>query len=383
MTDTSLTGSLLGGRYRLEAPIGRGGMGEVYRATDERVGREVAVKLFRPGAGDGEGHRWGREVSTLARLTHPNLVTLYDAGEDQERVYLVMQLVEGDSLAALCVDRSLDPDKVAAVGTSLAEALAYIHEAGVVHRDVKPANVLVDGTGRAYLADFGVVRLVDGSRLTATGLLIGTASYVAPEQVRGEEAGPAADVYALGLVLLECLTGVREYEGAPLTVATQRLSRPPNIPDWLTPDWAALLRDMTASEPEQRPSADDVALRLTRLGTADPTSRSDAESSPTRHLTRPTPVTEPARMAGRTRTIRSQWSRAGEQLAEVKGRRLYAVLAAGLAALVILILIALPGGKPADQPRPDEAGAPGKPAGRPLPPQIQQDFRELKKAVTP
>jgi eukaryotic-like serine/threonine-protein kinase len=246
------------GRYHLEALIGRGGMGVVYRALDARLDRLVAVKVLRDTAGADDA-RFQAEVRTLARFVHPNLVRLLDAGEYHGEPYLVMDLVEGPTLAQRQSSGRLSQAEVANVAVGIASALAYVHTAGIVHRDVKPANVLLDRDGVAHLADFGIARLVDTTGLTAAGSAVGTPAYLAPEQVQGLAVTAAADVYALGLVLLECLTGRRAFEGTPTEVAAARLSRDPNIPPELDPQWRALLQSMTTRDPTMRMTAIEVA----------------------------------------------------------------------------------------------------------------------------
>ncbi|MER6980014.1 serine/threonine-protein kinase, partial [Streptomyces carpinensis] len=239
--------------------IGSGGMADVYEGVDTRLRRSVAVKVFRPGADPRTEDRLTAEAVLLARLQHPGLVTVYDAGRDGDRTYLVMQLVKGPTLRSLLACRALPERRVADVGAALARALAHVHRAGIVHRDVKPSNILLDAAGRPHLADFGIARLADATRHTAPDVLLGTAAYLAPEQVEGKRVGPAADVYALGLVLLECLKGELEYQGTALEAAIARLHRPPEVPTWFPSDLATLLRAMTAQDPEARPAAEQCA----------------------------------------------------------------------------------------------------------------------------
>ncbi|MGM1062873.1 serine/threonine-protein kinase [Saccharothrix sp. Mg75] len=246
---------LLAGRYRVDGLLGTGGVADVHRAWDVRLARPVAVKVFRPGEDLAAGRRFDVEVTTLAGLSHPALVEVHDAGHDDGRAFVVLRLVEGGTLRDRVEEGPLDADEVRELGARLADALDHVHGHGVVHRDVKPSNVLLDRDGTAFLADFGLARLVDSTRLTRADQVVGTAAYLAPEQVRGHEVGPAADVYALGLVLLECLTGRREYEGGDVEAAVARLHRPPRVPDDLPGDLAALLRRMTATDPDARPSA--------------------------------------------------------------------------------------------------------------------------------
>ncbi|WP_460108227.1 serine/threonine-protein kinase [Streptomyces sp. YKOK-J1] len=256
---------VLSGRYRLGARIGSGGMADVYEGLDTRLERPVAVKVFRPGPGPQTEDRLTAEAVLLAGLQHPGLVTVYDSGREDDRTYLVMQLVEGPTLHSLLGGGTLPERRVTALGASLARALAHVHRADIVHRDVKPSNVLLDSAGEPHLADFGIARLADATRQTAPDVLTGTAAYLAPEQVEGGYVGPPTDVYALGLVLLECLKGGLEYPGTPLEAAVARLLRAPEIPTWVSPDLAALLRAMTAKDPEARPDAGQCARTLAAL----------------------------------------------------------------------------------------------------------------------
>jgi serine/threonine protein kinase len=258
---------LLDGRYRVGQRLGGGAVAEVYRALDERLQRQVAVKLFRGDAAE-ELQRHEAEMRTLARLDHPSLVAVYDAGTDDttHQPYLVMQLVEGSTLSDEMRDGPLPADRTARYGAALADALGYVHEQGFVHRDIKPANVLISADGRVHLADFGIARLVDSSHVTKTGEVLGTPAYFAPEQVSGDPVGPPADVYALGMVLLECLSGQRAFEGTAMEVAMARLSRDPEIPTWISPGWRTLLTAMTARQPADRPAATDVATTLRNIG---------------------------------------------------------------------------------------------------------------------
>ena len=277
---------LLSGRYLLGELLGRGGMGDVYRATDQVLARQVAVKVFRPDVSDDALHlRHQSEARVLAGLNHPGLVAVYDIGTQDEQPFLVMELVEGETLAQLIRRGPLEPRHAASLGGQLAASLQAIHDAGVIHRDVKPANVMVraadDGTPwRTKLTDFGIARLVDGTRLTSTGLLLGTAQYLSPEQTIGETVSYPSDVYALGLVLLECLTGGPAFPGVGIETAVVRLTRQPEVPVALGGQWGALLAAMTAREPEDRPTAGEVAATLDGL-TADARPRSAGFASVT------------------------------------------------------------------------------------------------------
>jgi hypothetical protein len=219
-------------RYRLLEQIGAGGHGSVWIARDERARELVAVKRIPIGADDpDERERIEREGRAAALLSHPAIVALYDAGEDLDACYLVSELVEGASLARLYRERSLGDDEVLAIGAALADALAHAHERGVVHRDVKPANVIVPsprrGAGReappAKLTDFGIARVAGEQELTRTGDVIGTLAYMAPEQAEGLPAGPAADLFSLALTLYEGLTGSNPLRGRTIAATARRV----------------------------------------------------------------------------------------------------------------------------------------------------------------
>ncbi|MGW5366164.1 serine/threonine-protein kinase [Actinopolymorpha pittospori] len=278
---------VLGGRYELCSQIGQGGMAEVYRAHDRVLDREVAVKLLRQASVESHDRaRFADEARMLGRLSHPGLVTVLDAATSEEEPYLVMELVKGPSLADCCRGVTLEPTRVAAIGAQLADALNYAHDNGIVHRDVKPANVLLGEDDRALLTDFGIAKLLsDSTGYTATGTAVGTAAYLAPEQVRGENVTLATDVYSLGLVLLEALTGERAYGGSPTEAALARLTTPPALPPTLPAGWHDLLRAMMALDPADRPSTVQIgdALRQLAAGVepsvAVPTGKSDVRAT--------------------------------------------------------------------------------------------------------
>jgi serine/threonine protein kinase len=273
----SEVGSILAGRYRIDAVIGRGGMATVYRATDEALGRTVALKVFRTDLADADDvRRQQEEIRLIAGLNHFALVTLFDAIADDSsgehgRAFIVMQYVDGTDLRLRLNEGPLDSRTVAMVGADLAEALAYVHDRGVVHRDIKPANILLPNrenevTGpQAMLADFGIARIVDATRLTATGSVIGTASYLSPEQATGSALSSATDVYSLGLVLIECLTGVRSFPGTAIETVSARLIRDPEVPEQFGDGWSELLHSMTAREPTARLDALAAAAALRAL----------------------------------------------------------------------------------------------------------------------
>jgi serine/threonine protein kinase len=270
---------VLAGRYELGTRLGTGGMADVFLARDTLLGREVAVKVFRAAVTEERfDERQRAEIALLARLNHPGLVTLFDAGsgvfgDGAHRAFLVLELVPGLSLADRLRRGLLPAAQAAVVGAQVAESLGYIHAAGVVHRDVKPANILLPavGTGATEswtkLADFGIARLVEDAHLTSTGLLLGTPGYLSPEQATGVSPGPPTDVYALGLVLLECRTGARAYPGSGLESATARLHRDPDIPAGLGSSWTRLLAAMTARDVDARPTAIEASRELRAMDT--------------------------------------------------------------------------------------------------------------------
>lgn len=272
-------GDVLDQRYELCRTLGEGGMGVVYHARDRSLGRDVAVKVFRDGATDLE--RSASETKLLASLNHPALVTLFDANVSGDGPrYIVMEYVDGPTLHARLKKAPLSPTAVGAIARDLGEALHVVHAAGIVHRDIKPANVLLRTSGvagrefHAKLADFGIAYLIDSTRITTPGMVIGSAAYLSPEQLTGSTPGPASDIYALGLVLLEALTGTRGFEqDSPHESAIARLSQQPVIPSTVGHEWGALLEAMTARDPDARPTALEVAARAASIDTA---SRSSA-----------------------------------------------------------------------------------------------------------
>ena len=250
------------GRYRLGPVLGHGGAATVHQALDERLLRQVALKVFRADADRDLGRRFEAEARLLAQLHHPGLVEIFDYGQTAQGPYLVLELLPGPALSVLLRSGPRSLTDTLRTGADLARTLAHVHGQGVVHRDVKPANILLDSDGRPRLADFGISRAVDTSGSTRAGTVMGTAAYLAPEQVRGQGAGPAADVYALALVLIECLTAEREYPGPPAESAVARLRRSPQVPAGLPWALTRALDRMTRTDPAERISAAECGTLL-------------------------------------------------------------------------------------------------------------------------
>jgi serine/threonine protein kinase len=286
-------------RYELGDVIGRGGMGVVHRAWDTHLHRFVAVKILRALATDDESRaRFAAEGRTLAKLNHPGLITLFDAAvEDDDETYLVMELVDGTPLTQRCGGRPMAVREVAAIGAELADALAHVHDHEIVHRDVKPSNVLVSIDGKVKLADFGIAQLLGGAtQHTVSGATIGTAAYLSPEQVRADPITVASDIYSFGLVLLEALCGAPVYSGPQTEAALARLTKSPPIDPDLPGPVRDLLTAMTADDPGRRPSAVEVA-RILRGYLAGSGTVPIAVTAP-----RPLQATLPIRQATRTAT---------------------------------------------------------------------------------
>jgi serine/threonine protein kinase len=267
--------SLLGGRFALVREIGSGGMSSVFLGRDEVLDRPVAIKLLKPGFGKTDiGARFRREGRTAARLSHPNIVQVYDAGEDElegrEVSYIVMEYVPGGDLKDL-IDKqsSLSGGDLASL-SGVAAGLAHAHERGVIHRDIKPHNILLDENRRPKLADFGIARALGATYATRTGSYLGTALYSSPEQLRGEGVTPKSDIYSLGVTLYHAATGQVPFTGTPIEVASQHVSREPTPPrqlnDAVSESLEALILDCLKKDPASRPPADEVRRGLLEAG---------------------------------------------------------------------------------------------------------------------
>jgi serine/threonine protein kinase len=262
-----VVGSLVLNRFLIERRIGSGGFGTVYEAWDGRLERPVAVKAIDAGGGEGSG-RVLREAQAAARLNHPGIVTLYEMGEEEGSALLVTELVDGSTLDELGREGALSDRQVGEIGADLCEALDHAHSRGVVHRDIKPQNVLVteDGEPRAKLMDFGVARLTDATALTAPGGVVGTLAYMAPEQAEGDEAGPEADVYSLALTLYECWAGENPNRRATPAATARAIgsrARPlrrirPDLPRELS----QTVDECLEPRPRQRPTLESLGAAL-------------------------------------------------------------------------------------------------------------------------
>ncbi len=270
-------GTILGGRYRLVEELGQGGMATIFRSVDTQLGRDVAVKLLRPEylRDPDFSSRFRQEAQNAASLNHPNVVSVFDYGEDPSGPYIVMEFVDGEDLATILRrNGSLPPSQAARIAGAVARALAAAHARGIVHRDVKPGNVLIGRDGRVKVVDFGIARAVAEAQMTLPGTTLGSVHYFSPEQARGETATNESDIYALGIVLYEMLTGTRPWEGdSAAGVALARLSGstpdPALVRPSVPPDVAAITRKALAPLPVDRfASAASMAdaLEMSRTG---------------------------------------------------------------------------------------------------------------------
>jgi eukaryotic-like serine/threonine-protein kinase len=381
-----MSATLISGRYQLADRLGSGGMSSVYKATDRVLERTVAVKILAEHLSDDDKFvaRFRREALAVAKLIHPNIVQVYDTGVDDERHYIVMEYVEGRSGAQLLQSRGpVGPEVAVEIGVQACSGLDYAHRQGIIHRDVKPGNLMVIGgpaagrnsgstahdppTGEmtVKLTDFGIARATAQTRLTQVGSVVGTAAYLAPEQARGEEATPAADVYALGVVLYQLLTGRLPWEGTTLAeLAIRRENErplPPSSYDSAVPETlsTAVLRSLE-SDPAARYSTArqlSTALRAGRAGQEPPPPGGAAteatrmlggeSTAATRHLPAEAPTPRPRRAPAPRPATRP---RSAAQPAAAKARRslgsrlfgalgivlVIAILAAAVAAIVLL-----------------------------------------------
>jgi eukaryotic-like serine/threonine-protein kinase len=266
---------VIGGRYTLLDVLGAGGMAKVYLAHDSVLDRDVALKVMREEYSDDEGfvERFRREAKNAASLTHPSIVQIYDQGRSEDgSYYIAMEYVPGGTLKERIADEGpLDPGEAAGIASQVAEALRAAHERGIVHRDIKPHNVLMNASGETKVADFGIARAASSRTITETDLMLGTAAYMSPEQIGGERVDSATDLYSLGVVLYEMLTGELPYQADdPIATAMQHLNRPPPHPRDANPavpeELDALTAKLLAKDPAARyASAAELAEDLRRV----------------------------------------------------------------------------------------------------------------------
>lgn len=387
MTDTvptEPTERRLSDRYRVGALLGRGGMASVYSAEDELLGRTVAIKIFADEPEPGMGDRKRSEMRVLASLSHPALVTVFDASIDAEpHPYLVMEYVAGPALHERLASGPLPADQVARMTRELAEALSVVHTAGIVHRDIKPSNVLLtSGVVSAKLADFGIATIVDATRLTTPGTLMGTVAYLAPEQLSDSTPAPAADIYSLGLVVLESVTGERAFPGTTAESMSARVMGDPRMPQSVPPALRSLIAAMTARDPAARPTASRVAeladaatrelaagglsdllatMAVTEAGTP-AEQRTEALDAPTRAFT-----------AAHTAVLSEQQPTESQPTGRRPRTRLIASVLAGVLVLGLVVgAFALGTPAPAEPPQLPAMDAP-----------LGEHFEQLLEAVTP
>jgi eukaryotic-like serine/threonine-protein kinase len=273
-------GQKIDDRYLLERRIAVGGMGEVWEASDTRLGRSVAVKVLRPELGDDPEflHRFRIEARTVASLDHSGIAAVHDYGEDEgpngrRTAYLVMELVRGEPLSNVISRGPIDADETLRLIEDAAWALQAAHERGFVHRDVKPGNILVRTDGVVKLTDFGIAKAADAVPVTRSGMVMGTAHYIAPEQASGAEAGPAGDVYSLGIVGYECLAGHRPFraDSAVAVAMMQVREAPPPLPTSIPPGARELIAAALVKDPTQRYSTGgEFALAVAAVRRGEP-----------------------------------------------------------------------------------------------------------------
>ena len=269
----SLIDTLFDGRYRIQRKLGAGGMADVYLAEDQELGRRVAIKILngRHANDDQFIERFRREAKNAAALNHPNIVSIYDRGEAEDTYYIAMEFLDGRTLKELIVSRGAAPINVAIeYARQILSALRFAHRHGIVHRDIKPHNVLVDGEGRVKVTDFGIAR-AGTSQMTEAGSIVGTAQYLSPEQARGGEVDPRSDLYSLGIVLYELLTGKTPFDGeTPVEIAMKHLSATPKPPSKLRPDIPpeldmVVMRALAKNPDDRYQSADEMEADLERV----------------------------------------------------------------------------------------------------------------------
>src|ERR1700722_11621345 len=280
---------VLAERYELHACVAIGGMGEIWRGRDRLLRRPVAVKLIK----DAEAQdplaavRFQAEARCGARLCHPGIVKVYDYCE-ADRPFLVLEWVDGSTLAQILAAGPVEPRRALYLTSQVAWALSAAHTAGVIHQDVKPANLIISRTGEVKLADFGIAQLAGSPTLNCTGTVSGTAAYLAPERTLGQEASPAADLYSLGVVLYECLAGRRPFAGSAQQIATaHQIAEVPPLPPGVPPAVHEFVAELMAKDPLSRPADANVVARTANRLRTQPDQRRGWAGRRTRSAARP------------------------------------------------------------------------------------------------
>jgi eukaryotic-like serine/threonine-protein kinase len=377
----------LGERYRVEERIAVGGMGAVYRATDTRLGRTVAVKVLKDGLAQDPRfvERFRREARSAAGLTHPNIAGVFDYGEEDGRYFIVMELADGIDLARLLLEEGpLPVERALKISAASADALGHAHRMGVIHRDVKPANIVVDAHDRVKVTDFGIARAAGDSTITQTGTILGTAFYLSPEQASGDNLGPHSDVYSLGVVLYEMLTGAVPFTGdSPVSVAMKHLNEEVPAPSSLKPKLPKEIDDLiaaaTAKDPTARPAdGTEFAARIRRAmgASVSETEGTTVEAAPVAAATT-MEIDAPSPAAANPETADATWVLPGPA---VPWGRIALKTLGGLAALVLLMLAfrALTG----DEPR-QNRGAATSPTEEPATAPAAEEAPAEEESTTP
>ena len=378
----SSSGTIVEGRYELGPVIGTGGMGEVRRARDLRLGRDVALKLLRSdlAAQPEARRRFGEEASAAARLSHANVVTVFDSGEHEGDPYIVMECLPGRTLAdELAGGAALELDRVRVIGLGVLGALGAAHALGIIHRDVKPGNVLLTDDGIAKVGDFGIAKTAEGLDLTITGQLVGTPSYMAPERLAGAPATAASDLYSVGVLLYEAIGGRKPFPGdSPMAVAHAiTIDEPPPLAD-LRPDvdgaLAAVVQRALARDPADRfEGAHQMAAAL-------------AASQPdqTRVFTGPIRESQPATIAAPVAAPRRPLPRPASvswRDRAPESRTAIAVVGAAIAAIALLLVLTGGGGDPGPASDPVSTTSVVVPTGQEVPAPLDSAIDELDRLV--